>query len=106
MCSEVRRRIRPLGLLIASCCIDCSTTASVPRPSVFGHYVYDGRNTDLLRGTEELILNEDGTFSQLYIAPGDGVAQTHHGRWTYDEKAGRLHFSSLRSWENRDLLGF
>ena len=60
---------------------------------VIGHYVFDGRNTRLLRGIEELILNEDGTFIQLYTPPGAGPVQAHTGRWEFHERERWVGFS-------------
>jgi hypothetical protein len=71
-----------------------------------GHYIHYGMGTDILHGSEELTLNEDGTLIQQYYPPRGGPVQTSGARWTYYEREKRTHLTNLRTWEERDLLGF
>ena len=87
-------------------CVGCVAMWPIPRSVVVGHYFYDGRNTDILHGAEELTLNEDGTFVQQYYPPNGGTVRSFNARWTYNESEKRVHFTDLHTWEDRDLLGF
>jgi hypothetical protein len=72
---------------------------------VIGHYVYDC-NSFSKCDTEELTLNEDGTFVQRYSPPGGQPHETYRGRWVLGESQNQIHFTSLRTWKgNRDRLG-
>jgi hypothetical protein len=72
---------------------------------VVGRYIYDANSFESPLATEELILNEDGTFVQRY-SPVTGHTEIYHGRWVLLESENRIHFTSLGTWNaDHDHIG-
>ena len=72
---KTKRWIWFLGLLAVSCCPSCVNTFTVPRAMVIGHYVYDCNSPFSKCDTEELTLNEDGTFVQRLLTAWEPAAR-------------------------------